>query len=98
MTINMQNNSLQFLLKLVEKGAVSVDVSLVHTKLTVNRDKFEIRYKDSEKDFSVQEILLVDPLSKMIITDTLGSDLCGISVDNLSHDHFIVYNIVSIYS
>ena len=98
MSINMQNTSLQFLLKLVETGAVSVDVSSVHTKLTVNRDKFEIRYQDSDEDFSVQDIVLVDPLSKMIITDTLGTELCGVSVDNLSQYHFFVYNLVSIYS
>ena len=98
MAINMQNTSLQFLLKLVETGAVSVDVSSVHTKLTVNRDKFEIRYQDSDEDFSVQDIVVVDPLSKMIITDTLGTELCGVSVDNLSHYHFFVYKLVSIYS
>jgi hypothetical protein len=98
MAINMQNTSLQFLLKLVENGAVSVDVSSVHTKLTVNRDKFEIRYQVSDEDFSVRDIVLVDPLSKMNITDTLGTELCGVSVDNLSHHHFFVYNLVSIYS
>jgi hypothetical protein len=96
MAINMQNTSLQFLLQLVEKGVVSVDVSSVHTKLTVNRDKFEIRYRDGDEGFSVQDIVLVDPLSKMIITDTLGTELCGVSIDNLSHDLFYVWSISSL--
>jgi hypothetical protein len=97
MAINMQSTSLQFLLKLVEKGVVSVDASPVHIKLTVNRDKFVVRYHDYDEDFSVQDIVLVDQTTKMNITGPLDIESCGVSTDNL-HDHFFVYSIVSIYS
>jgi hypothetical protein len=97
MAIIIQNTSLQFLLKLVEHGVVSVDVSSVHIKLTVNRDKFVVRYHDYDEDFSVQNIVLVDQTTKMNITGPLDIESCGVSTDNL-HDHFFVYNLVDLFT